>query len=332
MDQYLGPYVLRHLLGRSESSEVFLGEHRSQRSPVAIKRLHGHLTGEEGQEFLAHTSDLARLQHPRIVAIRDFGIEEGTAYLVMDYISQGTLRERHPRNIPVSLALLPGYLQHITEALAYLHDLGLVHRDIKPQNLLIDDEGTILLNDFGTATASFTFQPDQKPLQDFEGTVLYAAPEQLQGCPCRASDQYALAIMLYEWICGKAPFYGTFHEVVHQHLFIPPAPIHDRAAHCPANIGQVIMRALEKKPQRRFPDIKTFTDEFTWAYKVALARGHLAPQTPLPPVQETAEAITDNTGVSLSLPATPPALSAIKQPPRRQFKAPPSFKQNKPSP
>ena len=93
--------------------------------------------------------------------------------------------------------------------------------------------------------------------------------------PRRGSDQYALGVMVYEWICGDWPFKGTFHEVVHQHLFVEPPPLQDICATCPPNIAQVVMRALEKDPVKRFPSVKQFADDFAWAYKVARARRQL---------------------------------------------------------
>ncbi|HEY4033264.1 MAG TPA: serine/threonine-protein kinase [Ktedonobacteraceae bacterium] len=280
INQKLGHYHLIRSLGRGNFSEVYLGEHIHLRTPVAIKRLCAPLIGEEAEDFLTRTAELSRLRHPHIVPIFDFGIKDEIAFLVMAYTPNGTLRQRHPRGTRVPFELMPDYLAQITSGLDYLHEQGLVHRDIKPHNILLGVDGKVLLSDFGTAIGSYSLYPGQVALQDFEGTVLYAAPEQLQGMPRRNSDQYALGIMVYEWICGDWPFKGTFHEIVHHHLFIEPPPLQEKGVVCPPNIARVVMRALEKNPVKRFPSVKQFADEFAWAYKVAQAKRQLPYPTP----------------------------------------------------
>jgi serine/threonine protein kinase len=185
---------------------------------------------------------------------------------------------------------------------------------VKPQNILVDEQEHLLLTDFGTAVESYSLYPNHAYLHDFEGTILYAAPEQLQGKPCRRSDQYALAIMAYEWLCGTWPFIGTFHEVAHQQLFVPPPPLAEKDHICPPNIEQVIFKALEKDPEQRFRTIKQFADELEWAFKVAQAKGLLEPgPSTEPTVLQPQEVIHSN----------PEQLDAVSKPPvrpQRQFK------------
>jgi Serine/threonine protein kinase len=218
---------------------------------------------------------VAKLQHPHIMPILDYGIDDDVAFIVMKYMPLGDLRRRHPKGTQVDLAIIIEYVKQISEALQYIHEKGLVHRDVKPRNLLIGEHKELLLSDFGATTSSHSLNPVYTAHRIFEGTVPYAAPEQLQGKSRRNSDQYAVGIMVYEWLTGDWPFNGSFYEITHQHLFVAPPPLQERGVSCPANIEQVILRALEKEPTHRFPSIKRFTEELEWAYKVARAKGQL---------------------------------------------------------
>ena len=243
--------------------------------------------------------------------ILDFGVDDGIAFLVMNYTPYGTLRQHHPKGTRVPLETVLGYVRQLSGALTYVHQQGLVHRDIKPHNMLLNEQGEVMLSDFGTAVGSYSLNPGRAHVQNFEGTVLYSAPEQLQGRSRRSSDQYALAIVVYEWLSGDWPFSGTFHETAHQHLFVPPPPFREKGLMLPANIEQVILRALEKSPDKRFPSIKLFADELEWAYKVAQAKGQVQLPTTPPPVQ-----------IEQSPPALETPLPQMVQAPKRQFKAP----------
>jgi serine/threonine protein kinase len=281
----IGHYRLQQLLGQSDLSEVYLAEHAHSQQQVAIKLLYGRWTGEEAQRFLAQTTALTRLQHPHIMPIIDFGIEDDRAFMVMTYAAQGTLRQRHPRGSRLPINTILSYAQQVESALTYIHEQGLVHRDVKPHNLLIDQQEHILLSDFGTATVSYSMHPQPASLHDFEGTVIYAAPEQLRGQSRRSSDQYALAIMIYEWLCGTWPFDGSFQEITHQHLFVPAPPLATRNIDCPPHIEEVLLRALEKDPLQRFPSVKLFVDELTWSVKIAQAKGQFITYTADTPPQ-----------------------------------------------
>ena len=277
INQQFGDYQLMHMLSHSDLADVYLGRHVRLQTPVAIKCLHGRFVGDVAEDFQRQHATLARLHHSHILTILDYGIADETAFIVTAYASKGTLRQRHPKNTRVAPFTVLDYVQQISAALAYVHDQGLVHRDVKPQNILVNEQEHLLLADFGTVVASYSLHPDDPYSREFEGTILYAAPEQLQGKPRRKSDQYALAIMAYEWLCGTWPFIGTFHEVAHQHLFVPPPPLAQKGCTCPPNIERVIFKALEKEPRQRFRTIKQFADELEWAFKVAQAKGLLEP-------------------------------------------------------
>lgn len=276
IDGQLGAYHLQELLGRGDATEVYVAEHVQQQTRVAVKLMYGEWGEEKAGNFLTQSSTLTNLHHRHIVPVMDFGIEQNVAYLVMEYMPHGNLRQRHLRGTRLPLEQVLWYVHQIASALTYIHERGLVHRDVKPHNMLLDSEGEIKLSDFGITIMSHSISPLRSSSRSFEGTVPYAAPEQLQGQPRRVSDQYALAITIYEWLTGDWPFNGTFYEITHQHLFVPPASLQEKGVNCPPNVEQVILRALEKEPEKRFPSIKYFADELEWAYKVAQAKGLLA--------------------------------------------------------
>jgi serine/threonine protein kinase len=313
-DQQFGKYQLVRMLWQSDLADVYLGRHIELQTPVAIKRFHGRFVAEVAEDFQRQYSALARLQHPHILSILDYGIADETAFVITAYVPNGSLRLHHPKNTSVAPLKVLNYVQQMSEALAYVHDQGLVHRDMKPQNILVDEQEHLLLADFGTVVESYSLHPGRSYLREFEGTVPYAAPEQLQGKPRRKSDQYALAIMAYEWLCGTWPFTGTFHEVVHQHLFVKPPPLAEKGYTCPPNIERVIFKALEKDPAQRFGTIRQFADELEWAFKVAQAKGLIEPALSTQPLTPQSRA-TINPDTPL-----PDIVSEPPPQPRRQFK------------
>jgi serine/threonine protein kinase len=176
----------------------------------------------------------------------------------------------------------------VADALHYVHEQKLIHRDIKPHNMLLGPEKQFWLSDFGVAMLSHRIDGiHSSDALDFEGTVVYAAPEQLQGQPQRSSDQYALAVVVYEWLTGEWPFTGTFNDIVHQHLFDLPPRLRRKGLDIPADVERVILKALEKDPERRFESVKAFADELEWASSgQTTMRVHVQPKrqfrSPLP--------------------------------------------------
>lgn len=258
IDQRIGKYCLIRLLGESGSSAVYLGTHLRFLVPVAVKVLHSTLNRSEQKQFLAQAHILSQLAHPHIVQVSDYGIENGTPFLVMNYAPNGTLRQRHPSGGRIPVETVVSYVKQIAGALQYIHDIKLVHRDIKPQNMLLGTRNEVLLSDFGIVVASQSIDANIAGTSDFEGTVLYAAPEQLQGKPGRSSDQYALGVVAYEWLCGDWPFSGSFYEVAHQHMFDPPPTFREKGLDIAPAIEVVIHKALAKEPHKRFDSIWEF--------------------------------------------------------------------------
>ncbi|GHO46388.1 serine/threonine protein kinase [Ktedonospora formicarum] len=258
-------YRLLSLLGHGNGSEIYLAEYASSHSPVAVKILPGHRAGDNLTRFFIHATRLKRLEHPYIVRVRAFGTQDDFTYLVMDYLPNGNLRERHPKGQVVESSTVVRYVRQVADAITYLHEQQLIHRDIKPHNMLINAQGNVLLSDFGISVVSHSLDPLAPQQHDFEGTVIYAAPEQLLGTPRRASDQYSLAVTIYEWLSGTWPFSGTFDELVEQHLHHMPPPLRTRNSALSPLIEQVVMKALAKSPEKRFPSMHDFAQAFTWA-------------------------------------------------------------------
>lgn len=263
--QYLGNYQLLRLLGQGGFAEVYLGEHMRLHTYVAIKVLRAQLQDADAAAFLVEAQTIARLEHPHIVRVLDFDIKEGLPFLVMNYAPGGTLRIRHPGGSVVSLAHVLSYVKELADALQYAHDEKVIHRDIKPENMLLGRRGEVVLSDFGIATlarGSYSIQT-----QSVAGTIPYMAPEQIQAHPRPASDQYALAVVIYEWLCGTRPFEGTYYELAVKHVSVPPPPLRAAVPTLSARVEQVVLTALAKDPKKRFDSVHTFAKELEQASK-----------------------------------------------------------------
>ena len=210
-----GTYHLLRLIGEGGSAEVYLGKHVYLDTEVAIKILDARLKASEFTQFSQEARTLSTLHHPNIVQILDFGLQDDLPFLVMSYAFQGSLGQRHPPGSRLPLNTIMAYVHPIATALQYAHKKHVVHRDIKPDNLLINRENEILLSDFGIAVA--THNTHSLRTQEVIGTVTYMAPEQLRGKARPTSDQYALGVVVYEWLCGVPPFDGAPIEVAMHH-------------------------------------------------------------------------------------------------------------------
>jgi serine/threonine protein kinase len=271
--QQLGNYRLLKLLGKGGFAQVYLGEHIHLQSEAAIKVLNEtRLTPEDQQGFRAEARTIRGLKHPHIVKVLEFGIEKslreadaGVPYLVMEYAPNGTLRDRHPRNSIVSLDQIGLYTDQMADALQYAHNQFIVHCDVKPENMLIAGQNDILLSDFGIAVTGHTSN-NPSALQKLQGTIAYVAPERLEkGITEPACDQYALGVIVYEWLTGVRPFEGTQDQIISQHLHTPPPPLYRVYSRITQDIEQVVMRALAKDPKQRYSSVKEFARDLSHA-------------------------------------------------------------------
>ena len=277
--EQLGNYRVLRLLGEGGQASVYLGEHVYLKSQAALKVRHAVLTEEERTVFLQEAQTLVHLTHPHIVRVLDFAVEDGMPFLVMEYAPHGTLRQRHPKGTRLPLDVLIAYVHQVASALQYTHDQGLIHRDVKPENLLLSSHDQVLLSDFGLVMlapqllSSEATEPMEKSLV---GTTSYLAPEQLRGKAQPASDQYGLGVVVYEWLCGKPPFRGPFLEVAMQHVSVPPPSMREQVPALSPVIEEVVLRALAKEPELRFARVQDFATAFERAYQEAVSP-HLTP-------------------------------------------------------
>nr|BBH93381.1 hypothetical protein KTA_15800 [Thermogemmatispora argillosa] len=275
--QHLDHYHLLRLLGTGSVGQVYLAEDQRHSPPlqVALKLLFAfQLAPDDLSAFLNEVRASLRLRHPHIVPLLDLGFDPQRflPFLVMAFAPGGSLRQRLPRGSRLPLGTVLDYVAQLSSALQYAHDAGVIHRDLKPDNVLLDAQDCLLLGDFGIAQLTSTFGTSLRSNSSIQGTPIYMAPEQFQGQPRRASDQYSLAVMAYEWLCGSPPFLGTFMELVGQHLHTPPPTLHERAPELeiPPAVEQVLMRALAKRPAERFPSVQDFAAAFQQAAALSL--------------------------------------------------------------
>src|SRR6202165_1155610 len=179
-------------------------------------------------------------------------------YLVVEYTPNGTLRARHPKGAHLSLEQIVQYVKQIAPALDYAHQQRVIHRDVKPENMLLSANNEVVLSDFGLAVVQRSL--DSLSTQNQAGTPIYMAPEQIRGKPTAASDQYALGVLVYEWLCGEPPFRGTLFEVLSQHLYHPPPSLCARIPSLPPAVEDAVFGALAKEPHERFASLQDFAD------------------------------------------------------------------------
>lgn len=326
--EILGHYRLLHLLGRGGFAEVYLGEHIHLQTQAAVKVLRTQLANEDVQTFQREAQTVARLLHPNIVRVLDFGVEDALPYLVMDYAPNGTLRQACAKGRRVPLAQIVSFTRQIAEALQYAHDRRLIHRDVKPENMLLGQHGESLLSDFGIALVQQSSH--LASTQNIAGTVAYMAPEQIQGHPGAASDQYALGIVVYEWLCGVRPFEGSYTEIAIKQTMVIPLPPRMHTPDLSTAVEQVVLQALQKDPRQRFADVRTFAQALEQATEQGSRVHTWYPQSDALPASSPNPLLTDPTSAAFSQQATSlfpssPPISAPGMASLAQVRTPPPF-------
>src|SRR6266699_3896752 len=276
---HIGRFRLLRLLGRGGMGEVYLAEDDQLRRQVAIKVIQAEYPDPDATRlFLREARAIAMFNHPHILPLFDFGeatIQGMTlTYMVMPFCQEDTLAawmQQRRQSALLSPHDVGFIVQQAASALQYAHNHQVVHQDVKPSNFLIrgseDASGRpdLMLADFGVAkSASATATMSQS----VRGTPAYMAPEQWEGTPVAATDQYALAIMAYDLLTGRPPFQGGLGQVMYQHLHVIPQPPGKLNPHLPADVDTVLLHALAKKPEERFASISAFARAFQQALPV----------------------------------------------------------------
>src|SRR5205809_4294587 len=271
LGQQFGNYRLVSLLGQGGYAEVYLGQHVRFNQQAAVKVLHAHLTKQEAEHFQQEAETIATLAHPSIIRVLDFDVQDGVPFLVLDYAPNGSLRQRYPKGSLVPLPVIVSSVKQMAAALQYAHDKKFIHRDVKPENMLIGQHQEVLLSDFGIATIVHSTSSLSTSAEGTSGTLSYMAPEQIEGHPRPASDQYALGVVVYEWLCGERPFEGSVSELIAQQLSMPPLPLRERMPMIPPEVEQVVLRSLAKDPKARFASVAAFSSALEQASQRALS-------------------------------------------------------------
>jgi eukaryotic-like serine/threonine-protein kinase len=305
-------YELEELVGTGGMSSVFRAHDRQLERRVAIKILHEHYAEDPEylERFRREARAVARLSHPNIVTVIDRGDDGGRQYIVFEHVDGENLKELVLRSGRLSVRRALELALSVADGLAFAHDHGLVHRDVKPQNVLLSSEGEVKVTDFGIAR-SLHMEHGVTQTGTVLGTGEYLAPEQASGKPVSpATDVYSLGVVLWELLAGDVPFVGeNFVAVALRHVNEPPPPLRERRPDVSPRLDAAVQRALAKDPARRFPSMTAFAKELRAC--LAEAEGEAAPPPPPPPEDDLAMTV-------VTPPAPAPARQRSRPPARRR--------------
>ncbi|HLX41542.1 MAG TPA: serine/threonine-protein kinase, partial [Ktedonobacteraceae bacterium] len=266
--QHIGLYPVTRLLRESSTSRLYLGKQPTRKKDVCIRVLNTPFANDETKEaFLSRVKQIKKFSHRYAVPVLDFGLTKASdtsdevGYLVMQFVAGETFQQRIPPGQQLAPDEVKRLLTPIAEVLHYAHTKNILHGNLHPGNLLTGPNKETLITDF-----SLTLQQPVNPFDDVAAAIPYMSPEQLNGTETPASDQYALAVMVYEWLCGQRPYKANERATLlyQQELEALRAPSSLNSAISP-NVESVLLMALAYQPEERFSDIQKFADNYLHA-------------------------------------------------------------------
>ncbi|MEO1163456.1 MAG: serine/threonine-protein kinase [Chloroflexota bacterium] len=253
--EQVGAYVLDNQLGQGGMATVYKAHHANLKRDVAVKVMHQNFLDDESfvARFKREAEIVAQLTHPHIVPVYDFDEHAGQPYLVMKYVPGFTLKKQLIKN-PPDLEGIIEIVAAIADALTFAHERDILHRDVKPSNVIIDTDGKPYLTDFGLARLASSGESTMSA-DMLLGTPHYISPEQARGTKVLdgRTDVYALGVMVYEMLVGKVPFTGdSAFSIIHDHIYSPLPPPTKVNPELPDSVEEVLYKALAKSPEDRY--------------------------------------------------------------------------------
>ena len=315
-DAFAGRYEVRSRLGVGGMAEVVLARDTALGRLVALKLLAPGLAADPifVERFRREATAIASLNHANVVVIYDHGVADGQPYIAMEYVAGRTLKELITCSAPLAPATATAHASQALEGLAAAHTVGIVHRDIKPQNLIVRDDGTLKIADFGVARSGDATVLTQHG--SVIGTADYISPEQARGeIATPASDLYSLGVVLFEMLAGRLPFTGELPvAIANQHVLAPAPSLRQINPAVPDALARVVGRALSKEPARRYRSAAEMRAALDAPATDSPTATRVAPTARMPVTPDATRVLPPAPGVA---PHSRPAFAPPERPRRR---------------
>ena len=308
----LGRYELRRRVAQGGMAEVYLGYDRRVRRRVAIKVLYAR---DESfvRRFEREALAVGTLSHDHILPLYDFGEQRPWYYLVMPFVEGGTLREYLLKRKRLTLEEAASFIDQVASALQYAHDHGVVHRDVKPSNILLRPDGYAYLVDFGLAKAMLGAEPLTTD-GAMVGTPEYMAPEQSNGLNDYRSDIYSLGVILYQMLTGRVPFMAETPVAISlKHIQIEPIPPSELNSEIPQRVEEVILKAMAKDPSERYQEAQALSAAFRQALQGEQACSNLNEPASAPTLEVDSKPSSENAQKNATSSATTKVSPGMEQ-------------------